>query len=701
MYHHQCTDPLQASHSPDFDPLRCIITALTHAKASLTTAFVRIFHGMAEYLPRNNDPPACDGKLGTIHALANAAAAFRANFRRIFPCVTSTSLSLNTTLTRPTFLVEENEMGDRVEATSVIPKKADGHGECLSTQVTGMLGDFKALQVGAAGHTNSAEQHLPPCTIVDGKAGTAGKEPPKAEAVAAAAETVHVGTLAPHGALFPEAQIPAGDNLHATKESLTAQLSTEKGLSDYQKQSFQKEISSYTDKDFKNIDALVNGTKDLSKDEVQQTMGQLGKQEFLNMEAGLYLGMHQLGEKDINLSTHAFKSGNEETLDLTVGNGLSKKGVGSFDITATARQDEPGSATSETSKAVGDGARTNLGADDYSSGAKTQEAARRMGLNVTSGFDPFDRVPLTNPGQTGTNVGADDYSSADKTQEAARRMGLNVTSGFDQFDRQPLTNPEQGAPQKAEAGAKGAEPSAADLAPMLDQRPALSDQDLAKAKSKGQESDESAILDQRLTMLDQRPALSDQDLAKAKAKEQDLDASASAILDQRPALSDHDLVTTFSRGQDFLLGKNTTVSGADASQPFPSSQSLENQLRTEVQAHGLRSGDTGSAKKYDAGVLEDIHQIAKYTPEDLKRIGDINNTLLDPEEHNLDKAMHAVLKGIDSATLKRLEPGMELDMHHRLGDTFAQFTAFYKQDKVGLQVQNGRDVETYFGDLTK
>jgi hypothetical protein len=49
MYHHR-TDPLQASHSPDVDPLRCIITALTHAKASLTTAFVRIFHGMAEYL---------------------------------------------------------------------------------------------------------------------------------------------------------------------------------------------------------------------------------------------------------------------------------------------------------------------------------------------------------------------------------------------------------------------------------------------------------------------------------------------------------------------------------------------------------------------------------------------------------------------------------------------------------------------------
>jgi hypothetical protein len=595
-------------------------------------------------------------------------------------------------------------MGDAAEATSVgIQKKADGHGERLSGQATAMLGDFKALQVGAAGH-------------------------PKPVAGAAATEAVHVGPLAAHGALFPEAQLPKGEDLHATKESLTAQLNSESGLSDYRKQSFQKEISSYTDKDFKNIDALVNGTKDLSKDQVQQTMSQLGKQEFLNLEAGVYLGMHQLGEKDINLDTKAFKSGNSETLDLKVGNGTSKTGVGSFDITATARQDEPGSATSETSKAVGDGARTNLGADDYSSGATTQEAARRMGLNVTSGFDPFDRVPLTNTEPNGTNVGAGDTSSVAKTQEEARRKGLNVSSGFDSFDRQPLTNPEQGAPQKA--GAKGTEASAADLAPMLDQRPAPSEQDLAKAKAKGQESDESAILDQRLTMLGQRPALSEQDLAKAKAKGQESDESAildqrltmlgqrpalseqdlakakakgqaldeSAILDQRPALSDHDLVTTFSRGQDFLSGKNTTVSGADASKPFPSSQSLENQLRTEVQAHGLRPGDTSSAKKYDAGVLEDIHQIASYTPEDLKRIGDINNTLLDPKENNLDQAMHAALKGIDSDTLKRLEPGMELDMHNRLGDTFAHFHAFYKGNKVGLQVQNGHDIETYHGD---
>jgi hypothetical protein len=582
-------------------------------------------------------------------------------------------------------------MGDAAEATSIgIHKKAEGHGECLSGQATAMLGDFKALQVGAAGRPNSAEQHLPPCTIVDGKAATAGKDPPKAEAVAAAAETVHVGPLAAHGALFPEAQVTGGDNLHSTKESLTAQLSTEKGLSDYQKQSFQKEISSYTDKDLKNIDALVNGTKDLSKDEVQQTMGQLGKQEFLNMEAGLYLGMHQLGEKDINLSTHAFQSGNAETLDLTVGNGLSKTGVGTFDITAKAKQDEPAAGP------AGDGARTSVGADDAASVEKTQAAARRMGLDVTSGFDPFDRKVLTTPEKNGTSVGADDASSVEKTQAAAKRMGLDVTSGFDPFDRKVLTSPEQSVPLKAAGAGTGTEASAADLAPMLDQRPAPSEQELAKAKAKGQAFDESAILDQRLTMLDQRPALSAQDLAKAKAKGQDLDASA--ILDQRPALSDHDLVTTFSRGQDFLSGKNTTVAGADASKPFPSSQSLEKQLRTEVQAHGLRSGDTSSAKKYDAGVLDEIHQIAKYTPEDLKRIGDINNTLLDPKEQNLDKAMHAVLKGIDSATLKRLEPGMELDMHHRLGDTFAQFTAFYKQDKVGLQVQNGRDVETYFGD---
>src|ERR1700733_9494056 len=100
-------------------------------------------------------------------------------------------------------------MGDRAEATSVgIHKRADGQGESLSSQTTAMLGDFKALQVGAAGRPNSADQHLPPCTFFDGKAVAAEKESPKPVAGAGATAAVHVEPLAAHGALFPEVQTP-------------------------------------------------------------------------------------------------------------------------------------------------------------------------------------------------------------------------------------------------------------------------------------------------------------------------------------------------------------------------------------------------------------------------------------------------------------------------------------------------------------
>ncbi len=294
-----------------------------------------------------------------------------------------------------------------------------------------------------------------------------------------------------------------------------------------------------------------------------------------------------------------------------------------------------------------------------------------------------------------TTAGAADYASVDKTQEAAKRMGLNVTSGFDQFDRMPIPSPEPGSGLKPAGAGKGTELSAADVAPILDQRPAPSAQELAKSQAAATAADVAP-------MLDQRPAPSAQELARSKAASTAA-ADAAPMLDQRPALSDHDLVTTFARGQDFLAGKNTTVSGADASKAFPSSQSLEKQLRTEVQEGEPKSGNAAAVKKYDAGVLEKIHQIASYSPEDLKHIGDINNTLLDPNQNNLDQAMHTTLKGIDADTLKRLEPGMELDMHKRLGDTSTGFYAFYKGNTVGLQVRNGSDIETYHGDgpLTK